>query len=364
MLPMDTDERERGALLVFVAIVLPVLLAFVALVVDLGRLYVVRVQLQNTADAAVLAAATELPDFFAVEAEAMLYGQLNMPDAGTVISNSDVTVGYWDPSAETFSAGAIPSNAVRVVAQRSFANGNPVDLFFAPIMGIYQSEVGAEAIATRSIGGGSKFLIDDEMIDTDIPAIEAIASSLGVTSDVLLDDADGDWFIDWFDYAGPIQIELPTGQVEDEALMSIDSAAFPFAQGSNPSFEDFLNYNGDSSWRQNLIPDWLLDPLLGVSAVVDASEYPSYVDATVVHVSPIYMSDMSTLNPVGGVPAINALGLRRGLIAFTIVAVGSDPDGPSGSVLPNLIIELVDPATVSLSEVAPSSGAGGVNLVK
>ena len=351
-------------MLIFVAIALFVLLAFVALVVDLGRLYWVRAQLQNTADAAVLAAATQLPDIGAVEAEAVLYGQLNLPDVGTVVSNSDVTVGYWDDSAETFYAGVTPYNAVRVVAQRSEANGNPVDLFFAPILGIYQSDVGAVAIATRSVGGGTRFLIDDEMIDTDIPAIEAVATSLGVTSDDLLADADGDWFIDFYYHAGPIQIELPTGQTGDEALMDTDHPAFPFAQGSDPSFEDFLNYNEDGSWRESLIPKSMLDPLFGVSAVDDAAVYPSYVDASAVHVSPVYTSDMSTLAPVGGVPAINALGQRRGLVAFRIVSVGSDPDGPGGSVLPNLIIELADPATVVLSDVAPVGGVGGVYLVR
>jgi hypothetical protein len=59
-----------------------------------------------------------------------------------------------------------------------------------------------------------------------------------------------------------------------------------------------------------------------------------------------------------GVPAINALGERRGLLAFKIMAVGADPDGP-GSVLPNLVIEVCDPSEVSLSSVEPGPGVSG-----
>ena len=86
----------------------------------------------------------------------------------------------------------------------------------------------------------------------------------------------------------------------------------------------------------------------------NANLYPSYVDPNYVHVSPIFTSDVNALNPVDGSPTVNALGLRRGLLAFKIIAVGADPDGPSGSVLPNLVIEIVDPITIDLSGVLPA----------
>ena len=60
-------------------------------------------------------------------------------------------------------------------------------------------------------------------------------------------------------------------------------------------------------------------------------------------VSPVYESDISNL-----VPGIGAKGLRRGLIAFKIIAIGPNPPG---SVLPWITIELVDPDTIDLSEV-------------
>ena len=95
----------------------------------------------------------------------------------------------------------------------------------------------------------------------------------------------------------------------------------------------------------------MLDPLVGVAAVDDPSVYSSFVNPDFVHVSPVYKSDVNALDPVSGSPAVNALGERRGLVAFNIIAVGADPDGPEGSVLPNLRIKIVDPSTVSLGDL-------------
>lgn len=54
-----TDERDRGATLALIAIMLTVLLGCGAIVIDLGFLYVERRQLQNGADAAALAVAQD-----------------------------------------------------------------------------------------------------------------------------------------------------------------------------------------------------------------------------------------------------------------------------------------------------------------
>ena len=92
----------------------------------------------------------------------------------------------------------------------------------------------------------------------------------------------------------------------------------------------------------------------------DGSKYHEYVDPDFVHISPVFKSDVSALNPVSGAPAVNALGERRGLLAFKIIAVGGDIDG-SGSVLPHLVIEVVDPSTINLDDIG--RGSGGVKLV-
>jgi Flp pilus assembly protein TadG len=45
-------ERQRGAILVMTVLFLVILLGFAALALDLGRLYVLRTEMQNAADAA------------------------------------------------------------------------------------------------------------------------------------------------------------------------------------------------------------------------------------------------------------------------------------------------------------------------
>ena len=117
---------ERGAVVIFIAVAFVGLLALTAFVIDLGRLYSVRRELQKTADASAFAAAAELASPGAVTAEGVLYGQLNAPGAGTVVAPADVVSGYWDAGTETFAPGGSPLNAVFVLAERSVANGNPL----------------------------------------------------------------------------------------------------------------------------------------------------------------------------------------------------------------------------------------------
>ena len=61
-------------------------------------------------------------------------------------------------------------------------------------------------------------------------------------------------------------------------------------------------------------------------------------------------------------PAVNALGERRGLMAFKILAVGADPDG-GGSNLPFLVIEVVDHSQIDLNQIGSGGASGGVKLV-
>ena len=341
--------RRRGAAIAYVAVSSTLLIGFTALTIDLGYMYVVRTELKMTADAAALAAASKLSDADMARALAQEYATYNMPNHGTVVAANDVVFGHWDVDALTFAPGADPINAVQATARRAQVHGNAVDMTFATLFGHDEADMAATAIA-HSLGIGTRFLVDNEMIDSDIPAIQDLAASLGVPPDDLINDGNGDWFIDL--PPGAI-LELPTGQVGDEALFDIDYPEYTFAEGSNPSHTDFLNYNEDGSWRDDAAVKNMLDPLVGVSTISDASVYESFVDPLFVHVSPVFHGDVSVLGPVGGVPAVNALGLRNGLLAFKIIAVGTDPDGPLGSYLPNLVIEVVDPVSLNLNGVKP-----------
>ncbi|HET8746397.1 MAG TPA: pilus assembly protein TadG-related protein [Ramlibacter sp.] len=60
--PLSRPSRQRGAIAVLVGVAIVGLVMMAGLVVDLGRLYVVKTELQNAADACALAAARELND--------------------------------------------------------------------------------------------------------------------------------------------------------------------------------------------------------------------------------------------------------------------------------------------------------------
>ena len=342
---INREQDERGATLAVVAASIVVLLGMGALAVDVGMLYTVRTKLQATADASALAAAQELPDAADVTSMAIQYATANY-DEGAVVTADEVVLGRWDEVAGTFTPGANPPNAVNVTARRQGARGNAVPTFFARVLGRDWVDVSARATATGVNGGGSRFILDEEVFDSDIPVIEDLADQLGVPPDELISDMDGDWFIDL--PAGVI-LELPSGQVGDEGLFDMTHPSFPFQE--DESFQNFLNYNEDSnSWRYDLLDKSELDPLIGVPVVNDPSVFPSFVTDEC-QISPLYKSDVSELNPVDGDPAVNALGWRRGLVRFKIIGVGVDPDGP-GSVLPNLIFEICPPLDdIELSDI-------------
>lgn len=55
-------KRQKGQIVIFIALFMTIFLGVIALAVDLGRVYVLQVQLQNALDAGVLAGAWLLPD--------------------------------------------------------------------------------------------------------------------------------------------------------------------------------------------------------------------------------------------------------------------------------------------------------------
>jgi hypothetical protein len=343
-----------------------------AVAVDLGYVAVVKAFLQTSADAAATAAVHELPVTDQVKDAAVALANENEPwdEEGGVLDRDDVEPGHWSDATGTFTSAGSPLNAVRVTTKHD------ATLMFARGLGFGDtSAVAAVAVATRPLmdnGGDARFLIDNEMFDTGISIQDAngnekgkpfedLANDLGVSVDSLLEDADNDWFIDL--PAGTV-LELPTGQVGDPGLFEVKPGlGFPFSQTSDPTLEDFLNYQESCScWRDDPDVKALLDPLDGVIYVEDPTRYPEFVNPDAVLVSPVYASDVNRVSP----EQVNALGERRGLVAFSIIGIGDDPPG---SYLPNVIIRVRDPATITLSDVGIGTGGGGgvgglVRLVK
>jgi hypothetical protein len=155
------DRGERGVVIVLVAVVLVALIGFASLVFDMGQLYTVRGELQNTTDSASLAGALMLDrteeGLDRARQEAIDYAQRHSSDfKASELTTNDVVFGHWDPVAETFtSLGTDPDpaavNAVRVLDRRSEQGENAVTLKLAPVIGHQKGNVSSLATA---IGGG------------------------------------------------------------------------------------------------------------------------------------------------------------------------------------------------------------------
>lgn len=172
-----SDKRRRGAVLVLTAVLLVVLLGITALAVDYGYLLLTRAELQSAADAAALAGAGRLLDdsllsdqgsmsetIYHARTRAVQYAQLNAAAMQPVLidrndanaPDGDVVVGYLgDPSDldEPMSfSDADQFNTVKVTVRRGTATGNPVTLFFAPLLGVATADLSASASATLHKG--------------------------------------------------------------------------------------------------------------------------------------------------------------------------------------------------------------------
>jgi Flp pilus assembly protein TadG len=154
------NNRHRGAVLVFAAILMIVLLGIIAFSVDLGYIMLAKTQLQTVADAAALAAAGSLGNGNEFIENAQAIGELNHIGKNTVkIQSADVVVGTWDPSQANPSNRFIPlgdqsqpSNAVKVTARAdgTTAQTPAVPLFFARVFNKQSANITAEAIATTN----------------------------------------------------------------------------------------------------------------------------------------------------------------------------------------------------------------------
>jgi hypothetical protein len=143
---VNEPAKDEGATAVLVAILLVVLLGVVALVVDLGRLYSEKAQLQNAADAAALAIAKSCADSpasatcLSPTATALSLSYANVSDGTVRIIEADTSV----------------ANQVKVTTGTQDENGqDSLPYLFAPILGLSGSDVRASAtVAAGGISAG------------------------------------------------------------------------------------------------------------------------------------------------------------------------------------------------------------------
>lgn len=160
-------RRERGAVMVHVALGLIAFMAFSALSIDYGVKWVGRAQAQNAADAGALAGVV-----------ALTFDSDDRTDAGlakrsaraTALKNlvwgespdvqfSDITFPPCPPPDGDDPAGPGPFNCIRVDVYRNQERANPLPTFFSQLVGVQQQGVKAMAIAKLGEGNSLKCLL-------------------------------------------------------------------------------------------------------------------------------------------------------------------------------------------------------------
>lgn len=174
--PMLRESRRRGAVLVVAGLLMVVLAGVAALTLDMGFLYVVKSDLQASADSAALAGASALGiDESTVRQRAYQFAMKNTANgAPVVLDPSDVQLGIWDPVKHTFTplSGANQrANAVKVTPRLSKDRNTQVNLGFASMLGVNSSDVSASSVAV--------FGLRDIMLALDFSASMNDDSELG-----------------------------------------------------------------------------------------------------------------------------------------------------------------------------------------
>lgn len=179
------QSNKHASILPLVAVFTATLFLMLAMVIDFGWIYLAQNQLQNTADASALAAASQLMDEDILSGEvnqtddiidtrdmAEWYAALNQAAKKNILldrnnsnnPNGDVVVGYIDDPndyASPFdSSGVSGYNSVQVKARLAQTMNGPLGLFFGSFTGISQIELAAQTVAS----------IEDRISGFDLPS--------------------------------------------------------------------------------------------------------------------------------------------------------------------------------------------------
>ncbi len=147
-------SRRSGMAFIYIIVALVAMLGFCSFAVDLGRVQTAKTELRRAADAAARAGAANIPlGATAVQNAAIAMAAANKCDGSAVtITASNVQVGIWNTSTNTFSTSGSANNtntynAVQITCLRTAANGNPIPLLFGQIFGANTCNVDATSVA-------------------------------------------------------------------------------------------------------------------------------------------------------------------------------------------------------------------------
>jgi hypothetical protein len=166
-------QARKGIALTLLAFLLMILMAFVAIGVDVGLFYMQQAELQVTASSAAAGAALDLPEGAVATAQRLASANMPPEREGTVLGASGVQIGNWNSTTRVFTADGAPLNAVRVTTEKSNANGNSVRWLIGQVL--RQSAIELRATATAALlpelpgaigGTGSITITGNSLVDS------------------------------------------------------------------------------------------------------------------------------------------------------------------------------------------------------
>jgi hypothetical protein len=180
-------HARHGATMVLVALLLVVVVGSAAFAIEVGRMYLLRSQLQSAVDAGALAASLQLRNnpngVTAAAEEARKFVRLNRVGWLVTVPDNAIAVeaGTWDSETKTFTVGGDRPSAVRV-----FARQDDEPLFFGNLFGRSVFGTPQEAVAA----GGSQpldimMVLDLSSSMADQGRIEALRNSAPIFVDVV-----------------------------------------------------------------------------------------------------------------------------------------------------------------------------------
>ena len=289
---LEKVKNQAGVSAVIVAIVLPMLIGFGVLAVDVGYMYVAKNELQNVADASALAGARYLgwtyEGLSRAEQQAYVFARSDIVDVvqqiagknqaakmNIFINDADVLIGDWD--AETglenlrlTTTFKLP-DAVRVIARRDNSANGPILTFFARIFNIATVNVVADATAALT----SPTKVDEGELKTPFGVSERMFDPPNCT-DVINFSPTGDSCAGWHNFfddinANAMATKLIAFIVGDGQGVDEDDDGISDDCLLSPCGERWLLYN----FGHLLVP-----PVLDEEAVNDVLEnpqnYPDY----------------------------------------------------------------------------------------
>lgn len=149
---IDQAKRQRGAVLLLVTFSIVVLFGLAALVLDVGRLYIVKSQLQNAADAGALRAALALNTGLGLTASRAKGAEAALTNAYLLVANplqdnGEIVIEVGMSADGPWVAASGTGNPSGYYFARATTTKIGIPTFFAGILGILDKDNGASAVA-------------------------------------------------------------------------------------------------------------------------------------------------------------------------------------------------------------------------